>query len=198
MSNNYATYCLRKGDTDLVIGECRLCYAHIFAPRRNEDGTPGKYSAQLLIPKSNTKVISLLKEAAEAAKKKGPKGGWGAKAKAAQRLALNLRDGDEEYPDDPTYEGMWFINASNHNKPLAAVRENGIVSEALDEEDLYSGCWTAVHVSVYCYDKSGNMGIACSLEGVTKTRDDARLSGGVSSASMFDELFGSAAGSCLD
>jgi len=194
--NNYSTYCLRKGDTDIVIGECRLCYARIFSPRRNEDGTPGKYSAQLLIPKTNTKAISLLKEAAEAAKKKGPKGGWGAKAKAAQRLTLNLRDGDEEQPDDPTYEGMWFINASNHNKPLASVRENGIVSEALDDEDIYSGCWAAVHVSVYCYDRNGNTGVTCSLEGVTKTRDDARLSGGVSSSAMFDELFGG--DSCLD
>lgn len=196
--NNYKTYCLRKGETDIVIGECRLCYARIFAPGTNDDGTPGKYSAQLLIPKTNTRAVQLLQEAAEAAKQKGPKGGWGAKAKAAQRITLNLRDGDVEKEDDPVYEGMWFINASSQNRPDAMVRENGIVSEALDDSDIYSGCWAAVHLSLYGYDRSGNIGVTCGLQGVTKTRDDARLSGGIKSSTMFDELFGSESGSCLD
>jgi hypothetical protein len=192
-----ANYNKRIGDTTIRLGEVRFGYVHVFAPRKNDDGTDGKYGLQILIPKTNTQAVKLIEEAAEAAKQKGPKSGWGNKAAAAKKLTANLRDGDEEKEGDPTYEGMWFINANTPTtqKPGVRVLENGTVSEALDGDDFYSGCWGAVTVSMYAYSNSGNIGIGCALNNAIKTRDDERLSGSTNADQDFADL---TSGSCLD
>lgn len=185
-------------DTSIRIGEVRFSFAHVFSPRKGDDGSPAKYGVQLLIPKSDTEAVRLIKEAAEAAKKIGPKTGWGNKTPAAiAKLQPNLRDGDEENPDDPTYAGMWFINANTglDRKPGVCVLENGSVSDALDEEDFYSGCYGAATISMFAYNTSGNTGIACALNNVIRTRHGERLAGGRTADQDFGDLTGA---SCLD
>lgn len=185
-------------DTSIRIGEVRFSFAYVFSPRKGDDGAPGKYGVQVLIPKSNTEAVRLIKEAAEAAKKIGPKAGWGNKTPAAiAKLQPNLRDGDDEYPDDDTYKGMWFINANTpqDRKPGVCVLENGSVSDALDESDFYSGCYGAVTISMFAYNTNGNTGIACALNNVLKTRDGERLAGGRTADQDFGDLIGA---SCLD
>lgn len=190
-------YNKKISETTIRLGPCRLGYVKLFTPSKKEDGTDDKYSVQLLIPKTDTQAIKLIQEAAEAAKNKGPREGWGNKAAAAKRLTCNLRDGDEEKPEDPTYAGMMFINASTPatNKPGLRVLENGQMYEAMDNDDIYSGCWGAVSVNMYAYNKNGNMGIGCALNNVIKTRDGERLSGGTTAESDFADL---TSGSCLD
>lgn len=194
MATNYNK---KISDNTVRIGECRFGYVHVFAPRKDENGVEGKYGVQLLIPKTNTQAIKLIQEAAEAAKAKGPKNGWGNKAAAAKRLTCNLRDGDEEKPEDDTYKGMMFINANTPvtNKPGVRVLENGQMYEAVDNEDFYSGCYGAATVSLYAFNNNGNMGIGCALNNVIKTRDGERLSGGTTAESDFADLTSS---SCLD
>lgn len=94
-------------ETSLRIGEVRFSYVNVFSPRKNEDGTPGKYSVQLLIPKSNKQGLKMIEEAMEAAKQKGKTDKWGGKIPA--RMQSVLRDGDEEHPDEEVYEGMMFM-----------------------------------------------------------------------------------------
>lgn len=181
-------------ETSLRIGEVRFSYANVFSPRKNEDGTPGKYSVQLLIPKSNKQGLKMIEEAMEAAKQKGKTDKWGGKIPA--RMQSVLRDGDEEHPDEEVYEGMMFMNCSTVNPPQVSVRENGAINAALDTNDFYSGCWGAAVVNFYPYSVSGNNGVACGLNLVIKTRDDESLGG---SAMSTDAAFGDMADlSCLD
>ena len=195
MSN--VNYNKKLSDTSLRLGEARFCYAHVFSPRKNDDGSDDKYGLQVLIPKSDTQAKGLIDSAVEAAKQAGVSKCWGGKLPPASKLAMPLRDGDEEYPDDPTYEGMWFFNANSplDRKPGVRVLENGQIIEALDKEDFYSGCYGCVTVSMYPYSVSGNNGVAAGLNNVIKTRDGEKLAGGRSAEEDFGDLTG---GSCLD
>ena len=189
-------------ETSLRIGEVRFGYVFVFAPRKNDDGTDGKYSVQILIPKTDTVAVQLVKDAIEAAKQAGLSTKFGGKMPSAAKLHTPLRDGDEEFPEDPTYEGMYFLNASSSKdyKPGVAVLANGAVQEALDNEDFYSGCWGCATVNFYAYSTRGNVGIAVGLNNVIKTRDDERLAGGKTAAQDFSDLsdlLGDAM-SCLD
>lgn len=194
MASNYNK---KISDTNIRIGEVRFGYCHVFSPRKKKDGTDDKYGVQLLIPKSDKEAVKLINDAIEIAKKAGVSTKWFGKMPPASKLTLPLRDGDEEFPDDETYEGMWFMNANTGltRKPGIRVLDNGQLVEALDEDDFYSGCYGAAAISLYPYNNEGNMGVACALNNVVKTRDGERLAGGRSAEQDFDDL---TSGSCLD
>ena len=194
-----ANYNKRISETNLRLGEVRFGYVHVFSPRAKEDGSEDKYGVQLLIPKSDAQAKQLIDAAVEAAKKNGVSAKWNGKMPAASKLTLPLRDGDEEFPDDPNYQGMWFMNANTglERKPGVRVLENGQLAEALDNDDFYSGCYGCATVGMYPYNVSGNMGVACGLNNVVKTRDGERLAGGKSAEEDFGDLVGGSM-ACLD
>ena len=170
---------LKKSETSIRIGEVRFSYAHVFEPNPDAvDSKTGKckYTCAILIPKTNTEAIKLIEEATAAAAQKGKEDKWGGKIPAT--IKKPLRDGDlEKADDDPTYEGMMFLNCSNLRKPGVQVLDDGIRYEATPD-DFYSGCWGGVILTFYPYDFSGNKGVGVSLGNCIKTRDGERLSGG--------------------
>lgn len=176
MATNYTK---KISETSLRVGEVRFSYCNVFSPRKNEDGTEGKYSVQLLIPKDNKDAIAAITAAVEAAKQEGVSSKFGGKMPPASKLHLPLRDGDDEFPDDPNYAGMYFFNASTakDRKPSVAIVTSGKPVPAMDEEDFYSGCYGAVTVNFYPYNTSGNMGVAAGLNNLIKTRDGEKLGG---------------------
>ena len=89
------------------------------------------------------------------------------------------------------------MNASTATKPGVRVLENGVMSEALDGDDLYSGAYGCATVNFYAYNTSGNMGVAAGLNNLIKTRDGEKLGGGHSADEDFADLV-EQAGSCLD
>ena len=183
--------------TSVRLGEVRFSYAWVLSPKANDDGKE-KYSVQVLIPKTDKQAKQLIDNAVEAAVTAGITSKWNGKRPAPAKLHLPLRDGDDEFPGDETYEGMWFFNASTSadHKPGVRVLENGVMSEALDGDDFYSGCWGAIVVNFFPYATSGNMGVAAGLNNLIKTRDDERLGGsGRSAETDFADMAG---GSCLD
>lgn len=181
--------------TSVRLGEVRFSYPSVFAKKKNPDGSDGKYGVCLLIPKADAQAKKLIEAAVEAAKQAGVQSKWGGKLPSAAKLYRPLRDGDDEYPDDPAYEGMWFMNASSTRQPGVRVLENGVMSEALDSDDFYPGCWGAVVVNFFPFSASGNVGVGCGLNNLIKTRDDDRLGGGHSADADFGDM---ASGSCLD
>jgi len=184
-------------ETNIRIGEVRFGYCHLFTPRKKEDGSDDKFGCQILIPKSDTETVKLINEAIEVAKKNGVSTKWNGKLPPASKLTTPLRDGDEENPDDDTYRDMWIMNASTGlaRKPGLRVLENGQLTEALDEEDIYSGMWGCATVSFFPYNSNGNVGVACALNNVVRTRHGERLAGGRTADQDFGDLTGA---SCLD
>ena len=192
-----ANFNKKISETSIRLGEVRFGYVNVFAPRKNEDGTDGKYSVQILIPKGDKQAVKLIEDAVNAAKTNGVSSKWNGKMPPASKLKTPLRDGDEEFPEDPTYEGMFFMNAGSTTKPGVRVLENGAMSEALDSDDFYSGCYGCVTVNMFPYNTSGNVGVAAGLNNLIKTRDGERLSGGHTAEEDFNDLVDSAA-ACLD
>jgi hypothetical protein len=185
-----ANYNKKISETAIRVGEVRFSYCNVFAPRKKEDGTDDKYSVQLLIPKTDTAAKKLLDGAIEAAKQAGVASKWNGKLPPASKLKLPLRDGDEEFPEDANYEGMWFLNCSTPvtNKPGVRVLEDGQLMEALDDDDFYSGCWGCAAINFFAYNTSGNQGVAAGLNNLVKTRDDKRLGGSRSAEQDFADL----------
>ena len=186
-----ANFNKKINETNIRIGEVRFSYAHVFEPSATKDGGEAKYSVAILWPKTATAITKLVEEAVAAAKEKGKTSKWGGKIPA--NVKSPIRDGDIDREDDPTYEGMYFMNCSSKQKPGIRVLENGQVVEALDQEDFYSGCWGAITVNMFPYENSGNKGVAVGLNNVIKTRDDERLAGGATAEQDFSDL-----GDCLD
>lgn len=180
-----ANYNKKINETNIRIGEVRFSYAHVFEPREDDEGK-GRYGVAVLIPKSDTATVELVKEAIEAAKQKGKTSKWGGKIPANAKSPL--RDGNIDREDDPSYAGMWFLNCSSKQKPGVRVLENGRVVEALDQEDFYSGCWGAVTINMFPYDSNGNKGVGVGLNNLIKTRDDERLAGGATAEQDFADL----------
>ena len=185
-----ANYNKKISETAVRLGEVRFCYANVFAPRAKEDGTPGKYSVQLLIPKTDAVAKKLIDDAMAAAAKNGVSSKFN--GKMPRNLKTPLRDGDDEFPEDETYQGMWFMNCSSsaENKPGVAVLENDQIAEALDGDDFYSGCYGCASINFFPYNTSGNQGVAAGLNNVIKTRDGEKLSGGKSAKEDFADLAG--------
>lgn len=169
--------------TKVVTGKIRFSYCNVFEPRALTDDDKPSYSVCIIIPKSDKATLKKIKEAIEAAKIAG-------KAKIADkngRIPVNiktpLRDGDEDRPDDPAFEGAYFINCKSYRKP-------GVVDAALnpiiDQDEFYSGCYGRVSLNFYAYNVQSK-GIAAGLQNIQKLADGEPLSGGSSPEEDFGD-----------
>lgn len=176
-----------KRPTQVTIGPVRFSYLHIWEPSSVEEGGEKKYSASLIIPKSDTALIAKIKAGIEAAKEVGKTSKFG--GKLPPNLKNPLRDGDVERPEDAAYANSYFINANAKNKP-------GIVNKKaepiMDQDEMYSGCYGYASLTFYPFDKSGNKGIAAGLNHIMKTKDGESLGGRSTAENDFAEVLESA------
>ncbi len=173
-----------ENSTKVVTGKVRFCYVNVFEPTAMNEGDTPKYNICILIPKEDAKTVEAIKKAIEAAKQAG-------KAKLANKngqipadaaLKLPLRDGDVERPDDPAFEGMYFINANSNRRPSVVDKS---LNPIMEREEFYSGCYGRASVNFYAFNVSSK-GIACGLNNLQKLADGEMLAGG----STADEDFG--------
>lgn len=181
-----SNYNKQISDTAVRLGEVRFSYANVFQRRATTDGSLGKYSVCVIIPKSDKATLDMFNSAYEAARALGKTTKWNGKIPA--KVASPLHDGDEERPDDEAFAGCMYFNCSSNNAPGVRVLDNGAVVEALDGDDFYSGCYGAVTVNLFPYSNSGNVGVGVGLNNLIKTRDGERLSGGRSAEADFGDL----------
>lgn len=171
-----------ENSTKVVTGKVRFCYTHVFEPSTmNEDDAP-KYSVCILIPKTDTKTITAINKAIEAAKIAGKSKIADKNGKIPASLKTPLRDGDEERSDDPAFEGMYFINANTTRRPAVVDKS---LNPIMDKEEFYSGCYGRASVNFYAFNVQSK-GIAAGLQNLQKLEDGEPLSGG----STADEDFG--------
>ena len=180
----------------VITGVCRLSYANIWQAKSINGGAP-KYSASVLIPKSDTKTVAKVKAAIQAAYEEGEGKlkGNGKTAPSLASLKTPLRDGDTERPDDEAYAGHWFINANSNTAPgvVDANRE-----PIYDTSEIYSGVYARVSLSFYAFNSNGNRGIACALQNIQKVRDGEALGGKSKAEDDFNDNFSSDDGGFLN
>jgi hypothetical protein len=172
--------------TKIITGKCRLSYAHLFEPSAMQDGDDEKYSACIIIPKSDKDTLAKIKTAIDAATQDGIKSKWKGNRPPESKFKLPLRDGDEERPDDDAFAGCYFMNANSKQRPAVFDRYK---TEVYDAEEVYSGCFCRFSVTFYPFSVKGNNGVACGLNGVQKVADGVRLGGRGNVRADFDDEF---------
>ena len=153
----------------------RWSYANVWEPKSINGGAP-KYSVSLIIPKSDTKTVTAVKNAMRAAYDEGQSKlkGNSKSVPALSAIKNPLRDGDAERPDDETYKDSYFINANSATAP-------GIVDAArqpiLERSEVYSGVYGRASINFYAFNSNGNKGIVCGLNNLQKISDGESLGG---------------------
>jgi hypothetical protein len=160
--------------TKVVTGMVRFSYLHVFKPAAAPGSTTEKYSASLIIPKSDKETLRKINAAIEAAKIAGKE-----KLSGKGKLKLPLRDGDEERDGDDAYAGCFFLNASSNTKPGVVDKD---VNPIMEQDEVYSGCYGRASINFYAFNTSGNKGIACGLNNIQKVKDGEALGGSRSKA----------------
>ena len=170
---------IKNNTTKVVTGPVRLSYANVWEPASINGGTL-KFSVSLIIPKSDTKTISAINTAVDAAIKLGA-AKFGGKIPNKAALKLPLRDGDTEREDE-AYKDSYFVNANSTTAPQIVDRT---VQPILDRSEVYSGCYARVSINFYAFNSNGNRGIACGLGNIQKIRNGEPLGGRSSAADDF-------------
>lgn len=170
---------VKNNPTKVVTGVIRLSYANVWEPKSINGGAE-KYSVSLIIPKTDTKTISAINAAVDAAIEEG-KGKFGGKIPNKAALKLPLRDGDAER-DDEAYKDAYFLNANSTTAPQIVDKA---VNPILERSEVYSGVYARVSINFYAFNSNGNRGIACGLGNIQKIRDGEPLGGHSSAADDF-------------
>ena len=162
--------------TRVITGvKTRWSYANVWEPKSINGDSP-KYSVSLIIPKSDTKTMTAVKNAIQAAYDEGQSKlkGNSKSVPALSAIKNPLRDGDAERPDDETYKDSYFINANSATAP-------GIVDAArqpiLERSEVYSGVYDRASINFYAFNSNGNKGIACGRNNLQKISDGEPLGG---------------------
>lgn len=169
-------------------GEVRLSYVHLNEARSNpkKPNAKPKFSATLLIPKTDTETKRQIDETIAAAYEYGVKNKW--QGNRPTMISKLIHDGDGTRQDGKPYgaecKGHWVLTASSVRKPGVCDITNPSVP--LLPDAIYSGMYARVTLSFYNPDQ-GNP-VACSLDNVFKTRDGEPLSGGATIADDFAAL----------
>lgn len=168
----------------VVTGTVRLSYANVWTPRAANEGSEPKYSASIIIPKSDTATVDAIKKAIEVAIQEGV-GKFGGKIPPRATLKLPLRDGDAERPDDEAYKNAYFLNATSKLAPGIVDKH---VQPILDHSEVYSGVYARVSLNFYAFNTSGNRGVACGLGNIQKIRDGEPLGGKTAPSADFGSI----------
>ena len=162
--------------TKVITGvKTRWSYANVWQAK-SINGSAPKYSVSLIIPKSDTKTVTAVKNAIQAAYEEGQSKlkGNSKSVPALTAIKTPLRDGDAERPDDEAYKDSYFINANSATAP-------GIVDAArnpiIEHSEVYSGVYGRASINFYAFNSNGNKGIACGLNNLQKISDGEPLGG---------------------
>lgn len=172
--------------TQITTGKVRFSYVHLFTPQATQDGGPEKYSATLLIPKTDKNTLQKIQAAVNAAKAKYMESNSGRKLPST--LKTTLHDGDGEKPNGGEYgpecKGHYVMTVSSNRQPVIVDANKVPIT---DERELYSGCYGRAIINFYVYDTQGNKGISAGLNGVMKLYDGEPLGGGIVTDSDWDD-----------
>lgn len=174
--------------TTVVTGKnTRFSYLNANEPKAPMDGRGApKYSASLIIPKTDTATVAKIHAAIKAAYDEGvgKLRGNGKTAPKLEDLRTPLRDGDKDRPEDEAYRNAWFINVNSTRKPKAFDADG---NEIIDSSELYSGIYGKAMINFYAFNVNGNRGIAAGFNGLKKLRDGEPLGGSNVTADAFDD-----------
>lgn len=197
----------RISPVEVRTGRVRLSFPHIFKPQAKK-GTDGnvvvddsgspvmQYSCALIIPKTETEIVTAIQESMKAAAIDF----FGA-GKVPAKWNAGFRDGDTDPSAmldtldpskgrKPELVGCWFLNASTRQKPTVIGNEKDDFAggwKLLGESDIKAGDWVRVQLRCYGFDVGTNKGVAFSFSGIQLFEQGEALASGGFKADAFDD-----------
>jgi hypothetical protein len=186
---------------DAVVGEVllknvRLSFAALYEPAKDRKDKKtgelikGKYKANFLIPKNTAegkREMAKVRKACDEVKEKK----WGNKIPKLKPNQVCVRDGDLE--DYEGYEGMFYVSASNNDRPALITKHKDDKGEWLPapKGKLYSGCYVNALIRIWAQDDPDyGKRLNCSVEAVQFAGKGEAFSGGgpVDTKEKFSEI----------
>ena len=172
-------------NTRITTKKVRFSYVHVFEPTAMEEGQTKKYSAAILIPKTDKETVKAIKDAIQSALELGKSKHFG--GVLPKKWVNPLRDGDEE-SDEEVYAGHYFMNAKSIKRPVILGPDKELLT---DKDEFYSGCYGRAVINFYAYGNGiPSKGIAAGLESAMKTEDGDNLGGGGASMNEILDAYG--------
>lgn len=178
-NNNYQRRdSVMENNTRIVTGEVRFSFVSLLNPREDQYGGAPKYSATILVPKTDTATKAKIDAAIEAAKQKGKAEKWNGVIPPV--VATPIHDGDGVKPSDgmpfgDECKGHWVFTATTGvDYPPKVVDAN--LNPVMDATEVYSGMYGKIAVNFNPYSFQGKKGVGVYIStNVQKTRDGEPL-----------------------
>lgn len=172
----------------MITNEVTITFPVLFEAKENLSGDL-KFSAGLLIDKSDKEGLARLKAEVAKATTKGKEKAWNGKVPKFRYDPI--RDGDAELAsgdkEGSEYKDRFFINAScNTDQPPGVVGPDA--QPLIDQSLIYSGCIVRADIRAFPYKKGGNCGIGWWLNNIMLVRDGERLDGKMNAVDAFAEF----------
>ena len=173
-----------NNNKSIVTGKVRISYEHLLKPYANQAGAEEKYSATLLIPKTDIATKAAIDAAIREAIEAGVAGRWNGVRPPQPPIPIHDGDGLRQSgePYGPECKGCWVMTASS-KQPQDIVDTN--LQIILDAPQIYSGMYARISINFFAYNSAGKKGIGCGLGPVQKLADGEPLGGHVSAAEAF-------------
>ena len=138
---------------NVTTGKVRFSFVHLFKPYAYQQGQEEKYSATVLIPKTDVDTKARIDAAIEAAKQKGTAEKWNGICPPI--IPTPVYDGDGVRPSDgmefgPECKGHWVFTASSKaDYPPEIV--DAVGNPIINQSEVYSGMYGRVNVTFFPY-----------------------------------------------
>lgn len=175
--NKYITI---MGNTKFTTGKVRLSYQSIWSTKIEDGKDTEKYTACILVPKSDTKTVDLFKRGIEEVTNAVKAGNGG---KLPSGFKNPMRDGDVEKQGDVNFEGHYYINMSSKFPPKIVDRNRNTLT---DSSTVVSGDYIRVIVNLFPYNVSKNSGVGVGFNGIQLIEKGEYLGG---SGAQFDDEY---------
>lgn len=166
-------------NTKVVTGKneplIRFSYVNVIDPKPDKDGKI-TYELSLIIPKDSTDNINAIKKAVSDTIIRDGARFNGKDPYKIKKFHWPLKDGDEDYPDNPEYANSYYVKAKSP-KPVTVIDQTG--KQLTSRSEFYSGCYGRASIMFYGYNNEST-GVTCRLYYLQKLKDGEPL-GGVSS-----------------
>lgn len=171
------------------LGDCKICiparlnYLNVFKPDPYYEDKE-KYTAVLIIDKSDEETISLINQTIREAHASAT-----ARAMKFQLTKDNqpLKEGPEQFPKNPAFANAYCITVKTTRKPTVLRKEKDGSYVQLGEGDIKDGDYALVIVSIRPYTTKGNSGITAYLDRILFVREGEPL-GGLSNDDAFGDV----------
>lgn len=163
-----------------VLKNVRFSFMNVLTPKTPQNGTGApKYSATVLLPKSDKAGYAALKNAINKAIEYGKEKTWHGQVPAKPPVPIHDGDGvrpatGEEFGAE--CKGHWVFTASCSAERKPSVVGTGNV-EIIDPSEVYSGMYGHISLQAFPYNYNGRKGIGFGLEAIKKTKDGEPLGG---------------------